>query len=500
MEVLLLMSMLYACVFGSRFVFDDDNDFGGSIGNSALAIDQCFKPFVQDPKSYKYTCAADGLSVTKEEYTNEDCTSAATTLPFTPTSPCSSPSFECSGTNDYSMIKIYAEMTSGCDAPLMYANLPVVTGSCFCNKVDAYYKASCTSDSAGSLAEYSDSGCTTETDTTDLGTCTFSGVQTIDISYKMTTCLITPTPEPTLAPVPGQSVAPTASPTASTKSPTKFPTTDPVTSSPTATTPEPTQVPSSTPVAAPAVPTKFILDDDWILKELYPFPFDTCLLMQPQLSIFTYTPDAELTYYECNSAGNVDKYKWTIDEVPTIDNTFDCDDLTTAVKTEFVYDASLTNCDVGYFNCDGADSYATVSLATQIVLGGVPDGWDCVDADTNLLTTSIATDVCFCDSDSGLSGTFTCDGTEALTYNYTGSTCGSFVASQQVGGAQTCAHFTTLEIKTFELPVSGELDRCVQGGGEVEFDTLKPTYHPTDPPSPHPSPAPTGQTPSPIDT
>eukprot|EP01084_Bolivina_argentea_P208916 356003_1 len=209
---------------------------------------------------------------------------------------------------------------------------------------------------------------------------------------------------------------------------TKPPTPASVTSAPTSGTTEPTQIPSSSPVAGPAPATKFVLDNDWILEELYPFPFDTCLQMQPQLSVFTYTPDAEYTYYECNDAGNVDKYKWTINEVPTIDNTFDCADVTTAVKTEFVYDPSLTNCDVGYFNCDGVDSYTTLSLSTQIVLG-VLDDWDCAGADIDLFTISIATDACYCDSDSGLSGTFTCDASEALEYNYTGSTCDASVAS-----------------------------------------------------------------------
>merc|ERR1719203_1068186 len=82
-------SFLFNCIFllslsnsesplltNSRYFVDDDNAAGEvGKGPSAIPIDVCFQSSSSGTKVYtKYTCGADGQSVTKQKYSDGSCT------------------------------------------------------------------------------------------------------------------------------------------------------------------------------------------------------------------------------------------------------------------------------------------------------------------------------------------------------------------------------------------------------------------------------------------
>eukprot|EP01084_Bolivina_argentea_P082634 149602_1 len=157
--------------------------------------------------------------------------------------------------------------------------------------------------------------------------------------------------------------------------------------------------------------TNFFIDNDWVLKESYPFPVNKCIQTSPDLV------ERHNTYYECSPNGQqITKYKW-------IQQITDCSDRNTADETTiYSKNAAGTSCDLYHFECDGTNDYVTADFYLAI-------NTDCATP-SPLFTISVASNICYCETATS-SLKLTCDSSDAYMHNYTGNSCSSQQAPQQ---------------------------------------------------------------------
>jgi len=461
MKSLLLNTIIVHIVYGqSRYVIDDDSDLGIFI---AAPIDICFQNKfnpLSPPATYlKYTCSSDGSQVYKTEYSDTQCATqtATSVVTFTSgnTSPCGGPKFSCTGSRDtdaYVQTGFYSDTGIACNSQLV--TIPFVLG-CYCDSASTSYNVDCTDASTGTFLTYTDStSCATTGLSQDLSQCYIAQASgsTPNINAQIDDCkLSTDTLEPTSAPT-ATSDAPSSAPTA-------------------------TLAPSESPTVTRVYNSRYIIDDDWALGSNYPFPFDICLQTQPSLD-FPKT-DPEYVKYVCAGDNNsVTKYKWTVNDVNGLGNGYDCSDISLATFT--VIDNTVTDpCSTHNFKCVGEDNYAVATLKAGLSGNSDPN---CDNASFDpLLKTAVATEVCFCGSD--ISGKITCDPTQALTYNYTGTDCMVEQADPSIlGQSAKCTHFITVKVDGFLLDIFGVLDECVDNGVDI-YQTIDPSSEPTTSPT-----------------
>lgn len=115
----------------NRYFMDDDNDYG----LIPIPIDVCFLSSGMPPETYaKYTCSADGQSVTKTKYSDSRCTTATGSELITKSTAANSfgkHTFECSGEDNYVIIGAYFDIfTLDNTCTMLRGEIPVVLG-CF---------------------------------------------------------------------------------------------------------------------------------------------------------------------------------------------------------------------------------------------------------------------------------------------------------------------------------------------------------------------------------
>eukprot|EP01084_Bolivina_argentea_P276552 471895_1 len=384
-----IFNIKHTCTTSSRYILDDDNELSKLL---PFPIDVCFESHYQF-KYIRYECSPDGSEVYKKTWDSShptslnDCNTNTnerdiTTFNTSASVPCQRYNFNCTGEDNYLLQNI---IQGNCiDPPVVV--LPTVTG-CFCLDTTSI-QSNCTDAYNANFNRYND---TTTCSTTpisiggDINNCTliyndlvyyYSSIQSCTINN----ITINKTPAPTII------------------------TSNPTTSQPTQITPSPISWTS-----------RFIIDNDWLFQQRYPFPIDQCLQTQPfSASLGT---AYEYIYYECNTQGTqVTKYKWTHN---SLDSTFNCNNKTTANTTIITINTHNNNiCNQYYFNCNGPDNYIVASFDAS-------SGTDCIGTGGfkyPLFNISIVTDTCFCDDEqTSISHSITCNQNESILYDYTGT-------------------------------------------------------------------------------
>lgn len=176
----------------SRYFMDDDND----AGLTALPIDVCFCSNGAPPTRYtRYTCSADGTSVTKRKYLDAKCTDQDGTYSrYFGVKACGKYSFNCTASKDeYIEVGAYFRLIGNDDrCQDLQTTIPSVLG-CFCNDRFTSYNSTCSSSTVGEIQIFDgNNGCSgTASSVEDLSRCTLVDDSIINVYSKIADCVKT---------------------------------------------------------------------------------------------------------------------------------------------------------------------------------------------------------------------------------------------------------------------------------------------------------------------